>query len=522
MATGGGQSNPRGAPSRAERLGAAVGKGMASVSRGANAVAGKAKRLAGKAADAADKAVSFTEKLQKLCEATGASVDVQAAMMQVFAEMIGQSTMAAIQGAIPGWSLLSGGIDFAKECDHLISIVRERARLERQIEREYFRARDATKAVEGLLKLMTRDVASSAARTATSGARFAGAVAGAAATVPGALDSIVSAVTAVVDLMRKCAEVALEVRDMVEGNRLIQEHFHNGAALQEVFENAFIGTFIVAKAPEAYLMNVSLALYADPGTTTCLKKMRAVIAGAKERASGYLEESGLTVDPELDDDDDYGAFMQVGQLVTHAALMEQIRAGVALKPTVVTPRPVSLMEQIRAGVTLKPTVVNPRPVFPADPPPPIPVQIMVGEIVAPSPPDVRPALDRLEATLRRVAEDYKKTLSRYIFSSLRNTSPESMATYAYLTNRVAADIGRSKLNGDIVSVPSIMRALLGGPPALDTARQDAARRDIQSAELDKVRVLKPSSDMHGILGKAFRAWEQADADVVGFFKTGQG
>jgi len=282
-------------------------------------------------------------------------------------------------------------------------------------------------------------------------------------------------VTAAVDLMRKCAEVALEVRDMVEGNRLIREHFHNGAALQEVLENAFIGTFIVAKAPEAYLMNVSLALYADPGTTTCLKTMRAVIAEAKERAAGYLEESGLTVDPELDDDDEYGAFMQVGQLVTHAALMEQIRVGVALKPTVVTPRPVSLMEQIRAGVTLKPTVVNPRPVFPADPPPPIPVQIMVGEIVAPSPPDVRPALDRLEATLRRVAEEYKKTLSRYVFSSLRNTSPESMATYAYLTNRVAADIGRSKLDADIVSVPSIMRALLGGPPALDVARQDAAR-----------------------------------------------
>lgn len=495
---------------------------MASISRGASAVAGKARRLAGKAADAADKAVSFTEKLQKLCEATGASVDVQAAMMQVFTEMIGQSTMAAIQGAIPGWSLLSGGIEFAKECDHLISIVRERARLERQIERDYFRARDATKAVEGLLKLMTRDVASSSARTATSGARFAGAVAGAAATVPGALDSIVSAVTAVVDLMRKCAEVALEVRDMVEGNRLIREHFHNGAALQEVFENAFIGTFIVAKAPEAYLMNVSLALYAEIGTTTCLKKMKAVIAEAKERAAGYLEESGLTVDPELKDNNgEYGEFMQVGQLVTHAALMEQIRAGVALRPTVVNPRPVSLMEQIRAGVTLKPTVVNPRPVFPADPPPPIPVQIMVGEIVAPSPPDVRPALDRLEATLRRVAEEYKKTLSRYVFSSLRNTSPESMATYAYLTNRVAADIGRSKLDADIVSVPSIMRALLGGPPLLDVARQEAAWRDIQSAELDKLRVLKPSSDMHGILGKAFRAWEQAEADVVGFFRTGQ-
>ena len=493
MSTGGGQSNPRGNPTRSEQIGTTLGKGMAAVSRGVNTVASGAKRLAGKAVNAADKVVSFTEKLQELCKATGADSDVQAAMMQVFTEMIGQSAMAAIEGAIPGWSLLRGGADFAKECDHLISIVRERARLERRIERDYFRARDATKAVEGLLKLMARDVASSSARTATSAARFASAVAGAAATVPGALDAIVSAVTAVVDLMRKCAEVALEVRDMVEGNRLIQEHFHNGTALQKVFENAFIGTFIVAKAPEAYLMNVSLALYADPGTTTCLKKMRAVIAEAKERASGYLEESGLTVDPALDDDEEYGAFMQVGQLVTQAALMEQLRAGVALKPTVANPRPVTLMEQIRAGVALKPTVINPRPVFPPEPSPPIPVQIMVGEIVAPSPPDVRPALDHLEATLRRVAEDYQKTLSRYVFSSLRNTSPESMATYAYLTNRVAADIGRSKLNGDIVSVPSIVRALLGGPPLLDAARQEAARRDILSVELDKLRVLNPSA-----------------------------
>jgi hypothetical protein len=498
MSTGGGQSNPRGNPTRSEQIGTTLGKGMAAVSRGVNTVASGAKRLAGKAVNAADKVVSFTEKLQELCKATGADSDVQAAMMQVFTEMIGQSAMAAIEGAIPGWSLLRGGADFAKECDHLISIVRERARLERRIERDYFRARDATKAVEGLLKLMARDVASSSARTATSAARFASAVAGAAATVPGALDAIVSAVTAVVDLMRKCAEVALEVRDMVEGNRLIQEHFHNGTALQKVFENAFIGTFIVAKAPEAYLMNVSLALYADPGTTTCLKKMRAVIAEAKERVSGYLEESGLTVDPALDDDEEYGAFMQVGQLVTQAALMEQLRAGVALKPT----------------------VINPRPVFPPEPSPPIPVQIMVGEIVAPSPPDVRPALDRLEATLRRVAEDYQKTLSRYVFSSLRNTSPESMATYAYLTNRVAADMGRSKLNGDIVSVPSIVRALLGGPPLLDAARQEAARRDILSVELDKLRVLKPSSDMHGILSKAFRAWEMAESDLVGLFTTG--
>lgn len=467
MSTGGGQSNPRGNPTRSEQIGTTLGKGMAAVSRGVNTVASGAKRLAGKAVNAADKVVSFTEKLQELCKATGADSDVQAAMMQVFTEMIGQSAMAAIEGAIPGWSLLRGGADFAKECDHLISIVRERARLERRIERDYFRARDATKAVEGLLKLMARDVASSSARTATSAARFASAVAGAAATVPGALDAIVSAVTAVVDLMRKCAEVALEVRDMVEGNRLIQEHFHNGTALQKVFENAFIGTFIVAKAPEAYLMNVSLALYADPGTTTCLKKMRAVIAEAKERVSGYLEESGLTVDPALDDDEEYGAFMQVGQLVTQAALMEQLRAGVALKPT----------------------VINPRPVFPPEPSPPIPVQIMVGEIVAPSPPDVRPAL-------------------------------ESMATYAYLTNRVAADIGRSKLNGDIVSVPSIVRALLGGPPLLDAARQEAARRDILSVELDKLRVLKPSSDMHGILSKAFRAWEMAESDLVGLFTTG--
>lgn len=467
MSTGGGQSNPRGNPTRSEQIGTTLGKGMAAVSRGVNTVASGAKRLAGKAVNAADKVVSFTEKLQELCKATGADSDVQAAMMQVFTEMIGQSAMAAIEGAIPGWSLLRGGADFAKECDHLISIVRERARLERRIERDYFRARDATKAVEGLLKLMARDVASSSARTATSAARFASAVAGAAATVPGALDAIVSAVTAVVDLMRKCAEVALEVRDMVEGNRLIQEHFHNGTALQKVFENAFIGTFIVAKAPEAYLMNVSLALYADPGTTTCLKKMRAVIAEAKERVSGYLEESGLTVDPALDDDEEYGAFMQVGQLVTQAALMEQLRAGVALKPT----------------------VINPRPVFPPEPSPPIPVQIMVGEIVAPSPPDVRPAL-------------------------------ESMATYAYLTNRVAADMGRSKLNGDIVSVPSIVRALLGGPPLLDAARQEAARRDILSVELDKLRVLKPSSDMHGILSKAFRAWEMAESDLVGLFTTG--
>ena len=522
MSTGRGQSNPRSTPTRAEQIGTTLGKGMAAVSRGVNSVASGAKRLAGKAANAADKAVSFTEKLQQLCEATGADDTEKAFMMQAFTEMIGQSTMAAIEGAIPGWSLLKGGADFAKECDHLISIVRERARLERRIERDYFRARDATKAVEGLLKLMTRDVASSSARTATSGARFASAVAGAAATVPGALDAIVSAVTAVVDLMRKCAEVALEVRDMVKGNGLIQNHFHNGTALQEVFENAFIGTFIVAKAPEAYLLNVSLTLYAEPGTSICLKKMRAVIAEAKERASGYLEESGLTVDPALDDDDEYGPFMQVGQLVTQAALMEQLRAGVALKPTVANPRPVTLMEQIRAGVALKPTVINPRPVFPPEPPPPIPVQIMVGEIVPPSPPDVRPALDRLEATLRRVAEDYHKTLSRYVISSLRNTSPESMATYAYLTNRVAADIGRSKLNGDIVSVPSIMRALLGGPPLLDTARQEAARRDIQSAELDKLRVLKPSSDMHGILGKAFRAWELAESDLVGFSGTGPG
>ena len=95
-----------------------------------------------------------------------------------------------------------------------------------------------------------------------------------------------------------------------------------------------------------------------------------------------------------------------------------------------------------------------------------------------------------------------------------------MATYAYLTNRVAADMGRSKLNGDIVSVPSIVRALLGGPPLLDAARQEAARRDILSVELDKLRVLKPSSDMHGILSKAFRAWEMAESDLVGLFTTG--
>jgi hypothetical protein len=61
----------------------------------------------------------------------------------------------------------------------------------------------------------------------------------------------------------------------------------------------------------------------------------------------------------------------------------------------------------------------------------------------------------------------------------------------------------------------------GGSPALDAARQEAAWRDLQSAELDKLRVLKPSSDMHAILGKPFRAWEQAEADVVDFFRNGK-
>jgi hypothetical protein len=61
----------------------------------------------------------------------------------------------------------------------------------------------------------------------------------------------------------------------------------------------------------------------------------------------------------------------------------------------------------------------------------------------------------------------------------------------------------------------------GGPPALDAARQEEAWHDLQSAELDKLRVLKPSSDMHAILEKPFRAWEQAEADVVGLFRNGQ-
>jgi hypothetical protein len=487
-----------------EKAGSFFGRLMRKTESTASSTFGTAKKYGGKAVAAVDKAISFSEKLRQLCEATGAPPEVQQAMMAAFSDVIGRSTLNAIEAAIPGWSLVKGGLDFASECDHLISIVRERARLERRIERDYFRSQGPTKAIEGLLKLMERDVASSSARTATSGARFTAAVAGAATATPAALESIVGAVTAVVDVMRQCAEIALEVRDMVEGNRLIEEHFSNGAALQDVFRNAFIGTFIVAKAPEPYLMNVSLTLYAEPGSITCLKKMASVIREAKERAEGYLEDSGLTLEPPLEEAEQHGAFMQVSQLVQHATLMSEIRAGKSLRPTPVIPRPV---------------FPDPEPEPPpVDPPPPVPIQIVVGDIQD-STPDVGPALDRLEAILRRVAADYEETFSRYFFKALRNTSTESMATFTYLKEQLAADIRQSKLNRDIITVPSIIRAVLGGPPSLEAARQAAGARDIHSPALLSLMVLKSSSDLYGLLAKAFGQWELAESDVIGFFKT---
>lgn len=506
MSTDGQSAGSSAKPATAsEKAGSFFGRIMQKTASTASSTYGTAKTYGGKAVAAVDKAVSFSEKLRQLCDATGAPPAVQEAMMAAFSEVIGQSTLKAIEAAIPGWSLVKGGVDFASECDHLISIVRERARLERRIERDYFRSQGATKAIEGLLKLMDRDVASSSARTATSAARFTAAVAGAATATPAALESIVSAVTAVVDVMRQCAEIALEVRDMVEANRLIDEHFANGAALQEVFQNAFLGTFIVAKAPEAYLMNVALTLYADPGSVTCLKKMASVIRETKERAEEYLEDSGLTLEPPLEETEEHGAFMQVSQLIQRAMLMQEIRAGKSLRPTPVIPRPVFPEPE-------------PEPP-PVDPPPPVPIQLVVGEIQD-STPDVGPALDRLEATLRRVSAEYQQTFSRYFFTSLRNTSKESMATFGYINEQLAADIRQSKLNRDILTVPSIVRALLGGPPSLEAARQAAAARDIYSPALLALMVLKPSSDLYGLLSKAFQQWEHAESDVIGFFRTG--
>jgi hypothetical protein len=486
-----------------------VGQSLQKTATAASRVTESGRNAVRQIQEAADKATSFTERVKQLCEATGADGDVQAVMLSIITAAIGESAVAAIQGAIPGWGVANAGIKFAQECDHLVGVVRSRAQLERRIEREYFRANDATKAIEGLLKLMERDVKSSQTRTATSGLQFAVGVAGLATATPAALDSIASALAAVVNLMRKIADVVLEVRDMVEANKLVKEHFANGAALTEVFQNPFLGTFIVAKAPEAYLMNVSLALYAEPGSTTVLKKMIAVITETKEKAAGYLEKSALTVYPELEDvDDDHGVFMQVGALVAHHSLMEEIRGGTTLRAA---PRPVDrplqnalVQLELRKGVELR--EVKPKP----DPPPPIPVQIVVGGIDAGADRlPVGPALDRLRTAIQGVADNYEKTFSRYLgLRKSMTTSKESMAAYTYFRGTFTANVDQSKLGDDIDSVPNLIRAILGDPqaPSLQAAKQAAMRAGIVSPEIANLLVLGQKSDMYGLLKCAFDAW----------------
>jgi hypothetical protein len=490
-------------PTVAERAGSAMGKTAQKTATAAGRAADAGRSAVRKIQEAADKATSFTERVKQLCEATGADSEVQAVMLSIITAAIGESAVAAVEGAIPGWGVANAGIKFAQECDHLVGIVRARAQLERRIEREYFRANDATKAIEGLLQLMERDVKSSTTRTATSGLQFAVGVAGLATATPAALDSIASALAAVVNLMRKIAEIVLEVRDMVEANKLIKEHFANGIALTEVFQNPFLGTFIAAKAPEAYLMNVSLALYAEPGSATVLKKMIAVITETKKKAAGYLEDSALTVHPELEDvDDDHGVFMQVGALVAHHSLMEQIRGGTTLKAT---PRPVDRPLQ-NALVQLELRKVQPQ----TDPPPPVPVQMVVGGIDdgADLPP-VGPALDRLKMTIKKVVDEYEKTFSRYLgLRKSMTTSKESMAAYTYFKGTFDANVEQSKRNGDIETVPNLIRAMLGETqaPLLQAAKQAAMANAIVSPEIDNLLVLGQKSDMYGLLKRAFDAW----------------
>jgi hypothetical protein len=485
-------------PSVGEQAGTAVGNAIRTTAAAASHVAGKARNAFRGIKEAVDKATSFTDRVRQLCEATGAGTDEQAAMVSIITEAIGQSAMDAIDGAIPGWGVTTAGLEFVQECDHLIRIVRDRAQLERRIGREYFRDEDATRAIEGLLQLMQRDKASSMTRTATSVTRLAVGMAGLATPVPGALDSITSAVTAVVNLMRKIADIVLEVRDMVEANKLIEKHFANGEELTKVFQNPFLGTFIVAKAPEGYLMNVSLALYAQAGSTTLLKKMTAVITKTKQQAAGYLEESALTVDPELEDvDDDHGIFMQVGALVGQASLMEEIRGGTTLRAV---PRPVDRALQ-NALLELTPS---------PDPPPPVPLDILIGGIEdgADRLP-VGPSLDRLKIAIQKVADDYEKTFSRYMgLRKSMTTSRESMAAYAYFRGTFAANVEQSKCASDIDSVPNLVRALLGETqaPSLQAAKQDAMRAGIVSPEITNLLVLSQKSDMYGLLKRAFDAW----------------
>lgn len=503
------------APTAGERAGKAMGQTLQKAATAAGRAAEAGKNAVRKIKNAADKATSFTERVKQLCEATGADSDVQDAMLSIITAAIGESAMAAIEGAIPGWGLVNAGIEFAQECDHLVGVVRSRAQLERRIEREYFRANDAASAIEGLLKLMERDIASSTTRTATSAMRLAVGVAGVATASSGASDSIASALSAVVNLMQKIAEIVLEVRDMVEANKLIKEHFANGTALTEVFQNPFLGTFIAAKAPPEYLMNVSLALYAEPGSATVLKKMIAVITETKKKATAYLEESALTVYPELEDvDDKHGVFMQVGasvphhSLVAHQSLMEQIRGGTTLRATrrpADRPLQNALVQlELRKSVELR--EVKPKP----DPPPPVPVQIVVGGIDdgADRRP-VGPALDRLKIVIKKVVDDYEKTFSRYLgLRKSMTTSKESMAAYTYFKGSFDANVEQSKRNGDIDSVPNLIRAVLGGTqaPALQAAKQAAMANDIVSPEIDNLTVLGQKSDMYGLLKPAFDAW----------------
>lgn len=499
----------RGTTPASERAGKAAGQALQTTASAASRVTEAGRNAVRKIQEAADKAISFRERVKQLCEATGADSEVQAVMLSIITAAIGESAVAAVEGAIPGWGVANAGITFAQECDHLVGIVRARAQLERRIEREYFRANDATKAVEGLLRLMGRDVKSSTTRTATSGLQFAVGVAGLATATPAALDSIAAALAAVVNLMRKIADIVLEVRDMVEANKRIKEHFANGVALTEVFQNPFLGTFIAAKAPEAYLMNVSLALYAEPGSKTVLKKMIAVIKETKEKASAYLEQSALTVHPELEDvDDDHGVFMQVTALVAQHSLMEQIRGGATLRAA---PRPVDrplqnalVQLELRKGVALR--EVAPQP----DPPPPVPVQIVVGGLDdgADGLP-VGPALDRLKMAIQKVADEYEKTFSRYLgLRKSMTTSKESMAAYTYFKGAFDAHVEQSKRNGDIESVPDLIRAILGTTqaPSLQAAKQAAMANDLVSPEIETLLVLGQKSDMYGLLKREFDAW----------------
>jgi hypothetical protein len=231
--------------------------------------------------------------------------------------------------------------------------------------------------------------------------------------------------------------------------------------------------------------------------------MIAVITETKKKAAGYLEDSALTVHPELEDvDDDHGVFMQVGALVAHHSLMEQIRGGTTLKAT---PRPVDRPLQ-NALVQLELRKVQPQ----TDPPPPVPVQMVVGGIDdgADLPP-VGPALDRLKMTIKKVVDEYEKTFSRYLgLRKSMTTSKESMAAYTYFKGTFDANVEQSKRNGDIETVPNLIRAMLGETqaPLLQAAKQAAMANAIVSPEIDNLLVLGQKSDMYGLLKRAFDAW----------------